>query len=77
MTSCGSLTRGRREAGLSLRERVTGTPPRIFGHEVLLMLLHGVACWLVGRRIPILRAQFALPASPRTARNIGSCTARI
>lgn len=55
----GSLTRGPREAGLSLRERVTGTPPRIFGQEVLLMLLHGVACWLVGRRIPILRAQFA------------------
>ncbi|MDP9088911.1 MAG: AraC family transcriptional regulator [Pseudomonadota bacterium] len=33
-------------------------PARVFAHEVLLMLLHGVACWLVGRRIPIKRAQF-------------------
>jgi AraC-like DNA-binding protein len=32
---------------------------RVFAHEVLLMLLHGVSCWLVGRRIPILRAQFS------------------
>jgi AraC-like DNA-binding protein len=34
-------------------------PPRVFAHEVLLMLVHGLACWLVGRRIPILAAQFA------------------
>ena len=25
------------------------------------MLIHGLACWLVGRRIPILRAQFSYP----------------
>jgi AraC-like DNA-binding protein len=54
----GSLARGPQEATLSLHERISGTTPRIFGQEVLLMLLHGVACWLVGRRIPILRAQF-------------------
>lgn len=49
------------EAGIVLRERGAGKPHRVFGQEVLLLLLHGVACWLVGRRIPILRAQFSYP----------------
>jgi AraC-like DNA-binding protein len=44
-------------ATLVLHER-PGTAPRCFAHETLLMMLHGVACWLVGRRIPILRAGF-------------------
>ncbi len=34
---------------------------RIFGHETLLILQHGIACWLVGRRIPVLLAGFAYP----------------
>ena len=57
----GSLVRDEKEATIVLRERVAGAVPRIFGNEVLLMLLHGVACWLVGRRIPILRAEFNYP----------------
>lgn len=32
---------------------------RIFGHETLLILQHGIACWLVGRRIPVLQAGFS------------------
>jgi len=67
----GALRREGAEACIVLRER----PPdqsadfaaRIFGHEVLLILLHGVACWLVGRRIPILRAQFSYPEPPHSA----------
>jgi AraC-like DNA-binding protein len=31
------------------------------------MMQHGVACWLVGRRIPILAAAFAYPEPPRSA----------
>jgi AraC-like DNA-binding protein len=62
----GSLTREGTEATITLRER-TGTAPRVFGHEVLLMLLHGVACWLVGRRIPILRARFSYPEPAHSA----------
>lgn len=54
----GSLQRRGAEASLELRDRSTAGR-REFAHEVLLMLLHGVACWLVGRRIPIRRAQFA------------------
>src|SRR6202521_3743499 len=63
----GSLVRDEKEATVILRERVLGAAPRIFGSEVLLMLLHGVACWLVGRRIPILRAQFNYPKPAHSA----------
>jgi AraC-like DNA-binding protein len=53
-----SLERRAGMATLTLRDRSVA-PQREFAHEVLLMLLHGVSCWLVGRRIPIQRAQFA------------------
>jgi len=33
--------------------------PKIFGHETLLMMQHGLACWLIGRRIPIISASFS------------------
>jgi len=57
----GTLQRDMSEAKITLRERNAGKPHRTFAHEVLLLLLHGVACWLVGRRIPILRAEFSYP----------------
>jgi AraC-like DNA-binding protein len=53
----GKLVRHGSEAAIELHEK--RVPARVFAHEVLLMLLHGVACWLVGRRIPVLRAQFS------------------
>jgi AraC-like DNA-binding protein len=56
----GSLVRRGAEATLLLSDR-SAAPQREFAHEVLLILLHGVSCWLVGRRIPIQRAQFAYP----------------
>jgi AraC-like DNA-binding protein len=55
------------EAAVILRERQTGAAARTFAHEVLLMLVHGVACWLVGRRIPILRAHFSYPEPAHAA----------
>ncbi|MGB7478810.1 MAG: AraC family transcriptional regulator ligand-binding domain-containing protein, partial [Burkholderiaceae bacterium] len=42
-----------------LRPRNAAVPPRIFAHETLLIMLHGLACWLVGRRIPVTSAAFA------------------
>jgi AraC-like DNA-binding protein len=33
----------------------------VFAHEALLIMLYGLACWLIGRRIPILVAEFAYP----------------
>jgi AraC-like DNA-binding protein len=62
----GSLERNGGEAAIVLRQRA-GLAARVFGHEVLLMLLHGVACWLVGRRIPVLRAQFGYPEPDHSA----------
>ena len=55
----GTLIRDAKEARVVLHERVAGASLRVFAHELLLMLLYGVSCWLVGRRIPILRTEFS------------------
>jgi AraC-like DNA-binding protein len=47
------------EARIVLHERAAGAGGRVFAHELLLMLLYGVSCWLVGRRIAILRTEFS------------------
>jgi AraC-like DNA-binding protein len=57
----GSLLRDAAEARIVLHERIAGAHQRVFAHELLLMLLYGVSCWLVGRRIPILRTEFSYP----------------
>jgi len=53
-----TVERDAREAKIVLHERAGGAG-RVFAHELLLMLLYGVSCWLVGRRIPILRTEFS------------------
>lgn len=35
--------------------------PRVFAHETLFVMLYGLACWLVGRRLQVRRADFAYP----------------
>jgi AraC-like DNA-binding protein len=63
----GHLVRGEAgEARIVLTDRTPGAQ-RTFAHEVLLMLLHGVSCWLVNRRIPILRAEFQYPEPAHSA----------
>jgi len=57
----GSAERDAQEARIVLRDRAAGPSHRVFAHELLLMLLYGVSCWLVGRRIPILRTEFNYP----------------
>jgi AraC-like DNA-binding protein len=57
----GTLESDDGEATIVLKELTAGKPHRVFGQEVLLLLLHGLACWLVGRRIPIGRAHFCYP----------------
>lgn len=39
-------------------------PRRAFAYGTYLLLLHGLACWLVGRRIPLLSAQFRCAEPP-------------
>src|SRR5271154_1544483 len=63
----GSTERWGNEARIILSERVAGANLRVFAHELLLMLLYGVSCWLVGRRIPILRTEFSYSEPPHSA----------
>ena len=55
-----SISRVGPRARLTLRSH-RGAGVRMFAHETLLVIAHGVACWLVGRRIEILAAVFAYP----------------
>ncbi|MDE1146512.1 MAG: AraC family transcriptional regulator [Azospirillaceae bacterium] len=59
-----TIIRQGRQAGLEIRPTVPGRPPSMFGQETLLTYLHGLACWLVRRRIPITAADFAYAAPP-------------
>lgn len=62
-----SLREADGRASLVIVEAAGERAPRVMGHETLLMMQHGLACWLVGRRIPILAAAFAYPAPSRSA----------
>lgn len=35
--------------------------PRVFAHETLFVMLYGLSCWLVGRRLHVRQAAFAYP----------------
>lgn len=63
----GTSERDRDEARIVLHERVAGASQRVFAHELLLLLLYGVSCWLVGRRIPVLRTEFSYPEPAHSA----------
>ena len=54
----GELVTQGAEAGVRVTNRV---PERIFADELFLVIVHGVMCWLAGRRIPFARASFAFP----------------
>lgn len=53
----------RRAPGASPHAADTGAS-RAFAYGTYLVILHGLACWLVGRRIPISRAAFCCDAPP-------------
>lgn len=56
------VTLERSDAGATIRlTQRHAQPARIFAHETMLIMLHGLICWLVGRRVPVLRACFAYP----------------
>jgi AraC-like DNA-binding protein len=46
------------EAVVRVTNRIRAEPDRRFADETLLILLHGLMCWLVGRRIPLKRVSF-------------------
>lgn len=52
------------ELRLQPSARAAGKPVEPFAHETLLVLSHGLMCWLVGRRIDIRKADFAYSRPP-------------
>lgn len=46
------------DAVIRLANRIEPAPARRFADETLLILVHGLMCWLVGRRIPLYRVSF-------------------
>jgi AraC-like DNA-binding protein len=43
------------------RPAAAGHDARRFAEETLLVMLHGLLCWLVGRRVPLARLEWAHP----------------
>lgn len=62
----GELTVEGRDAVIRVHNRVEPAPARRFADETFLVLVHGLVCWLAGRRLPLTQAEFAYPA-PRHA----------
>ncbi|MDC8786817.1 AraC family transcriptional regulator [Roseateles koreensis] len=54
-----SLTQEGDEARVHLRNGIADEADRRFADETLLVLIHGLMCWLAGRRIELLRVDFA------------------
>src|SRR5581483_1362707 len=55
------------EAVVGLQTKVRGVNQRRFAEETFLVMVHGLICWLAGRRLPVLRAAFAFPRPPHAA----------
>ncbi|MHC3125096.1 AraC family transcriptional regulator [Acinetobacter sp. GN11] len=56
----GELHREGNHAVITLHDH--GVTCRLFGYGTWLILVHGLACWLVRRRIPIKELNFSAPA---------------
>lgn len=48
-----------KEAVIRIQNRIESADDRRFADETLLILMHGLMCWVIGRRIPITRMAFA------------------
>lgn len=57
----GELALDQGDAVLSLHDAIAAPEDRRFAHETFLVLVHGLMCWLVGRRVPVTLASFAYP----------------
>jgi AraC-like DNA-binding protein len=45
----------------------TGAPRPAFAYRTFWLIVHGITCWLVGRRIPLRLADFSCPAPEHSA----------
>jgi AraC-like DNA-binding protein len=57
----GDLDLQDRDGVITITNRIAEPPARRFADETFLVMVHGLACWLAGRRIPLLSAEFAYP----------------
>jgi AraC-like DNA-binding protein len=55
----GEIVRGPAQAAIVIHD--AGPPLRMFAYATYLLLVHGLACWLVGRRLPLLTMAFRCP----------------
>lgn len=62
----GKLHRSESLAEITLHEPAGGPVLRAFGYFTFWMLLHGLACWLAGRRIPLLAVELRCEAPAYT-----------
>lgn len=56
------------EAVIRITNRIPAEADRRFADETFLVLIHGLLCWLIGRRIPLTRARF-IHEQPPVARD--------
>jgi len=54
----GELLLEEDQALIRIHNRITDPAARRFADETFLVMIHGLACWLVGRRIPLRAAEF-------------------
>lgn len=59
VTHLGGLTR------IALIEHVRLKGSRVLVHELMLKLVHGVASWMIGRKIPLAKVDFVFPRPAR------------
>ncbi len=63
----GSLQVSAGEARITVRNHVLQAEARRFADETFLVMVHGLMCWLVGRRIPLRGVAFAQPRPAHAA----------
>ena len=52
------------DALLAIDNRIAGADARRFADETLLVMVHGLLCWLAGRRVPLSRLDWGHPRPP-------------
>jgi AraC-like DNA-binding protein len=57
----GDLSLQDQNAVITLENQISNPAARRFADETFLVMVHGLTCWLAGKRIPLRSAQFAYP----------------
>jgi AraC-like DNA-binding protein len=56
-----------RDAVIRVTNRIEDPAARRFADETFLVMVHGMMCWLAGRRVPLTLAELAHPRPPHAA----------